>query len=175
MNKIRKGHVIWITGLSGSGKSTLGNRFYQRLKKKMDHVVFLDGDELRSALGVVGNYSYDERKKLSFFYCRLCKMLAEQGCNVVIATISMFHECRKWNRENQPHYFEIYLRVPIEILKRRDHKSLFSSVGQNIVGYDIPFEEPLEADVILDNFGDLSPDTLEEELFSAWCVHNEAR
>ena len=33
---------------------------------------------------------------------RLCRLLAEQGTDVVCATISLFHEVQRWNRENIP-------------------------------------------------------------------------
>jgi len=159
-----KGRVFWFTGLSGAGKSTISCLFVKRLKKNHDNVVYLDGDEIRSVLGVDGDYAYAERKKLAFIYCRLCKMLADQGHDVVIATISMFHECQKWNRENQCRYYEIYLRAPHEVLKnRRPH--LFSSKSKNIVGIDILFEEPKEPDIVLDNPGDRSPEEIEEELY----------
>ena len=45
---------------------------------------------------------------------RLCRLLAGQGFDVVCATISLFHEVQRWNRENIPNYREIYLRVPID-------------------------------------------------------------
>jgi adenylylsulfate kinase-like enzyme len=46
-------------------------------------------------------------------YARLCRVLAEQGVTVVIATISLFKEVHAWNRENLPGYFEVYLKVPV--------------------------------------------------------------
>lgn len=154
---MEKGCIFWITGLSGSGKSTVSTLFHQRLKTTQQNVLLLDGDQLRSVLGLTSNYSYEDRKKIALTYCRLCKMLAEQGSDVVIATISMFHECHDWNRKNQTHYYEVYLNVPLDILKKRNPKMLYSSPSQSIVGLDIPQEEPQKPDLIIHNHGDISP------------------
>lgn len=171
MLKSEQGCVYWITGLSGAGKSTVSYLFFKRLKKMKENVILLDGDKLRSALGVEANYTYEERKKLALTYCRLCKMLVEQGCDVIIATVSMFHECHRWNRENQPHYYEVYLRVPLKVLAERDQKNLFSNAIKHVVGVDIPFEEPIDPDLIIENYGDISPEMAEEELYQ--CIINK--
>lgn len=157
--ELEKGCVYWITGLSGSGKTTLSHLLYQRLKAEKRKVLLLDGDELRWALGLTDcSYEFEERKKIALIYCRLCKMLAEQGTDVVIATISLFHDCHRWNRENQPSYYEVYLRVPKEVLASRNQKNLYSRDGQAVVGLDVQFEEPVEPDLIIDNHGGVSPE-----------------
>ena len=165
MSETKKGGVFWITGLPGSGKSTIGRLLFERLKKQKDNVVFLDGDDLRIALSIKENYSYEERKKISFTYCRLCKMLAEQGIDVVIATVSLFHECHEWNRAHQPRYYECFLQVPMAILEKRNQKNLFSGEAANVVGIDVLFEAPKKPHMILENHGEVSPKEAEEELY----------
>jgi phosphohistidine swiveling domain-containing protein len=90
----------------------------------------------------------------------LCRMLAEQGIDIVCATISLFHDVQRWNRANIPRYSEIYVRVSWEELRRRDTKGIYSvaSDGQksNIVGLDIAAETPEAPDLILDNDGSLN-------------------
>jgi phosphohistidine swiveling domain-containing protein len=90
---------------------------------------------------------------------RLCRLLAEQGAVVVCATISLFHEVQRWNRENLPSYCEIYLRVPIDELRRRDTKGVYAGVeaggARNVVGIDLPAEFPEMPDLILENHGTL--------------------
>lgn len=161
---MKNGRVFWFTGLSCAGKSTIGRVFVKRLKKDKDDVIYLDGDEIRAVLGVDGNYSYEARKKIAFIYCRLCKLLADQGHDVVIATISMFHECHKWNRENQYCYYEIYLEASHEVLKKR-RASMFSPRINHNVGIDIPAEEPQEPDVVIDNSGIQTPEEIANEVY----------
>ena len=89
-------------------------------------------------------------------------MLAEQGFDIVCSTISLFHDVQRWNRENIPQYYEIFIRAPLEELKRRDTKGIYSAAGNgrsgNIVGLDIPAEIPKTPDLIVDNDGSLEPE-----------------
>ena len=91
----------------------LGKLLYKSIKYNKDNVILLDGDELRELYGSK-DYSYEGRKLLSIKYCKLCKMLSDQGIDVICCTISMFDECRNWNRENISNYKEIYLKVSID-------------------------------------------------------------
>jgi len=163
-----KSNLYWLTGLSGAGKTTIGNILYARLKKIKNNIVYLDGDLLREVFGNNQKYSPDERKNLAMCYSRLCKMLTEQGIDVVIATISMFHEVRKWNRENIENYNEIYIQVPLEVLIARDQKNLYSralrgEIG-HVMGIDVELEEPIAPDVIIKNDGSSSPENITDEL-----------
>ena len=156
--------VYWITGLSGAGKSTIGFNFYQRMLSRGVNVVFLDGDELRLIMGGEDGYDTDSRKKLAFRYSRLCKLLSDQGVNVVIATISMFNDVQDWNRMNITNYVEIYIKVPLDILIKRDQKNLYSSNRKNVAGYSSQYEKPNNPDVILINDGSNLPKKVTDRL-----------
>ena len=121
------GYVYWITGLSGAGKTSIGKSLYQKLKQKSPNTVFLDGDVLREVFGNDLGYTREERIKCAMRYARLCKMLQEQGLNVICCTISMFDCIRAWNRENIENYREIYVRVSMEVLKQRNQKGLYNT------------------------------------------------
>jgi adenylylsulfate kinase-like enzyme/phosphohistidine swiveling domain-containing protein len=157
------GRVFWITGLSGSGKTTIGERLSQRLRGSGRSVLFLDGDNLRSAIAEDLGHLTGDRRRSAMRNGRLCLLLSEQGVDVVCATISMFHEVQRWNREHISEYFEIYLRVPMDEVERRDAKGIYARARQselrNVVGIDIAAEEPESPDLTLDNHGELDPDT----------------
>lgn len=161
---MKTGTVYWFTGLSGAGKTTLGKLFFTELKKRNINAVFLDGDLLREVFGNDLGHSLTDRQKSAMRNSRLCKMLSDQGIDVVCATISMFHACRNWNRENIMNYQEIYIRVDYQILLQRDQKKLYSKAlnGEvaNVVGIDLEFEEPDHPDIIIDNNGESSPEVL---------------
>lgn len=146
--------VCWITGLSGAGKSTLANEVTARLRASGKTVVMLDGDDLREVFGAVAanaeNHGREGRLALAMQYAHLCRVIASQGLIVVIATISLFREVHAWNRENLPGYFEVYLKVPMEELRRRDPKGIYRrfDAGEltDVAGLDLPIDEPEAAD-----------------------------
>ena len=109
---------------------------------------------------------------------RLCRLLASQGADVVCATISMFHEVQRWNRENISGYREIYLRVPLDELRRRDSKGIYAAGqrgdAQDIVGVDVPAEFPEAPDLVLDNYGELDIATAVERILAACTERNDA-
>lgn len=141
--------VIWITGLSGAGKTTLAKEVVELLNRlDLGSVIALDGDELRLVFGSESRgHSYRERYELAMSYSRLCKVLSDQGCTVVISTISMFHEVQDWNRKNLIGYFEALLDVPLDVLKARDSKQIYSrynsGLTNNVTGLDIEAEFPV--------------------------------
>ena len=165
----KRGWVFWVTGLSGSGKTTIGQLLFRRLRERAVNSAFLDGDVLRQVFGNDLGYTLEERRKCARRYSRISAMLAGQGLNVVIATISMFHECREWNRANLPRYFEIYLRVPRDILAIRRSPDVGAnperSQMESVVGWDLPFDEPLNPDLIIDNDGSMTPQEVADSIW----------
>lgn len=171
MSTMSAGTVYWITGLAGAGKSTVGRELVGMLKARGRSVAFLDGDSLREAFGNDLGHSREERLQSAMRNARLCKLLAEQGIDAVCATISLFAECHRWNRENLQHYVEIYLRAPMEVLNQRDQKGLYSGAqagrSEGVVGIDMQFDEPREAHVVIDNDGSQTPAQVAERIFKS--------
>jgi cytidine diphosphoramidate kinase len=160
--------VYWFTGLSGAGKTTIGHLFASKLRAHHDAVVFLDGDELRQVFGSDLGHSPEDRLKSAMRNARLCKMLSEQGINVVCATISMFRECHNWNRAHIRSYREIWLRASMEVLMTRDRNHLYSRAMRgelsHVVGVDIPADEPFDADIVIENDGSVPPEEIVDQL-----------
>jgi cytidine diphosphoramidate kinase len=177
-----KGRIIWITGLSGAGKSSLATALTGRLRALGQTVVMLDGDELREVFGAVAanaqNHSREGRLALAMQYARLCRVLADQGLTVVIATISLFKEVHAWNRENLPGYFEVYLRVPMQELRRRDPKGIYRRFDDgtlaNVAGLDLPIDEPKAADRILEFVPGQTVDAMADTLINQLMTRKSA-
>ncbi|MGP8228397.1 MAG: adenylyl-sulfate kinase, partial [Steroidobacteraceae bacterium] len=171
------GRVFWITGLSGAGKTTVGQELCSRLRAAGRSVTFLDGDALRAAIAEDLGHSADNRRRSAMRNARLCQLLAGQGADVVCATISLFHEVQRWNRENIPGYREIYLRVPIDELRRRDSKGIYAGAqggdARDVVGLDVPAEAPEAPDLVLDNYGALDVATVVDRILAV-CARRDA-
>jgi cytidine diphosphoramidate kinase len=164
------GRVFWITGLSGAGKTTVGRESWKRLRAAGHAVTFLDGDALRSVIAEDLDHSVSSRRVSAMRNARLCRLLAAQGTDVICATISMFHEVQRWNRENIPNYREIYLRVPLDELRRRDSKGIYAAAERgdtrHVVGLDVPAELPEAPDLVLDNYGALDVATAVDRILA---------
>ena len=96
-------------------------------------------------------YGRGERFQLGMKYAKLVKLLTDQGHTVVIAVIGLFHDLHKWNRSNIKNYFEVFLDVPIEELRKRDPKGIYEAYYkgevQNVAGLDLQAEYPLAPDL----------------------------
>ena len=157
--------MIWITGLSGSGKTTTAGSVVDILRSSGRQVIQLDGDVLREVFGEdersIQNHGSEARLSLAFKYSRLCRHLGDQGHLVVIATISLYNEIHLWNRENISNYLEVFLDIDYEELRRRDPKKIYSrfdaGVLVNVVGLDLPFDEPVEAELRICTEDNYSP------------------
>jgi glutamine kinase len=173
------GRVFWITGLSGAGKTTVGMELWRRLRATGRAVVFLDGDALRTAIAEDLGHGVESRRRSAMRNARLCRLLASQGQDVVCATISLFHEIQRWNRENIPGYCEIYLRVPLHELRRRDCKGIYAAARRgdlsNVVGLDMAAELPESPDLVLDNYGSIDGAAAAERIWSECVMRDHAR
>ena len=75
----------------------------------------------------------------------------------------MYDEVREWNRKNNKGYVEIFLKVPMEVLIKRDQKGMYSQYQKgkikNLAGMDMEVEFPRNPDILLENDGTI---TIEE-------------
>lgn len=149
------GTVVWITGLPGSGKTTLATEVERVLRDRATAVVRLDGDVFREVMDNDLGYSREDRLKNARRLSRMCRLLADQGVNVVCATVSLFREIHDWNRANMTRYVEVYLQVTRATLVARNQKGLIrrALAGEacELVGVDQSFDEPVEPHLVITN------------------------
>ena len=111
--------VVWIIGMSASGKTTLAREVLKILRASGEPWLHLDGDRLRSILGGDLGHTLPERRKLGQRMVNLCSELDAQNLNVLASILSIFPDQRSWLRDNASAYREIFLDVPMEVLRRR--------------------------------------------------------
>ena len=145
--------VIWLTGLSGAGKSAIGEEVYRKIKAKGLKVEHLDGDKVRDIFPKTG-FSKEERnrhvKRVGF----LASMLEKNSVFVVASFISPYKESREFVRKLCSNFREVHIATPLEVCEQRDVKGLYAKARKGEIsqftGIDDPYEEPENADIIVD-------------------------
>lgn len=169
------GAVIWISGLSGSGKTTICKSIWRKLKKETPELVIIDGDEARKLFenGILREkIGHDERAREGQVarLRALSKYLADQGFIVIVAAVYTNRDIIEENRKTLPRYFQVILNETIETVTSRDTKGLyFKAKNQpfcNIVGVDIPWNLPDNADLILKTSDNSTPDELADQIIN---------
>jgi adenylyl-sulfate kinase len=151
---VERGFVVWFTGMSGAGKSTLARRLESIMREDGLKVEVLDGDVVRTNLSKGLGFSKEDRdiniRRIGF----VCELLARNGVAVIAAAISPYREVRDEVRHSIGDFVEVYVKCPIDVLKERDAKGLYSKAlrGEipNLTGISDPYEEPLDPEVTLE-------------------------
>lgn len=98
-------------------------------------------------------------------------MLAAQGISVLVAALYANPDLLIWNKAHLPDYFEIYLKADIEFLASRDTKNLYAAARRgemsNVVGVDIPWQEPRHADLVIEARSAPPADILADQVMRA--------
>ena len=158
------GLVVWVTGFSGAGKSTVSSLLHKRLTAAGTPALLLDGDVMRKILGREQGFAPEDRLNLAWTYARLAQEVSRQGIAAICATISMFGAVRAWNRQNNAHYLEVYLKVPEAQRAARDHKGVYSG-DTTAVRANTTYEEPTEPDLTIENWGETSAENTAEAIW----------
>lgn len=168
MDLVKKGFVLWFTGLSGAGKSTLSAELARHLAQAGCPVELLDGDEVRTHLSKGLGFSREDRdinvRRIGF----VARLLARHGVIAITAAISPYRDVREEQRSltrgDGAGFFEVYMECPIEVLAERDVKGLYKKAlaGEipHFTGVSDPYEPPARPDVVIRS----DRDTIEQGL-----------
>tara|TARA_B100001121_G_C18628495_1_gene593078 strand:+ start:361 stop:885 length:525 start_codon:yes stop_codon:yes gene_type:complete len=160
--------IIWLTGMSGSGKSTLSNILIKKFKKKDINFISVDGDVVRDLFDNDLNHSLKHRLKQINRIKKITKFLNLQKQNVIVSALYSNPEILENNRKIFKNYFEVYLKVPISILLKRDIKNLYKRALnkkiKNVVGVDIPWIEPKKSNLLIDQSKKITPNKIANEI-----------
>jgi len=167
LNK-HKSAILWFTGLSGSGKSTVAHSVEEALHQFGCKTFVFDGDNVRQGLcGDLGFSDIDRKENLRRIG-EMVKLFLEAGTISLTAFISPFKEDRGKVRSMVPEgdFVEIYCRCPISVCEERDVKGLYKKARAgdipHFTGISSPYEEPENAEIVVDTDGSVSlKDTVE--------------
>ena len=138
--------IIWLLGISGVGKTTLAKELKRYFNKKNIKSFIIDGDYVRDFFDRDLGYSEEERKENIKRVMIAAKVLEDNGIIPIVANISPFEELREFARKKFDDYIEIYLKRDLKEIKNKD----FVYSGKNVVGVDLRFDEPKNADLVID-------------------------
>lgn len=148
--------LVWFTGLSGAGKSTLSDQVAKELAQQGVHTQVLDGDVLRQGLCKDLGFSREDRSENIRRAGEVAKLLVENGTLTLAAFMSPMAQDREYVRQliGAERFVEIYCKCSIEVCEARDIKGLYkrAKLGQvtQIVGWDVPYQEPENPDLAID-------------------------
>jgi len=150
-----KGGVLWFTGLSGSGKTTLASELQQRLFTKGHQVYVLDGDNIRRGLNNDLGFTPKDRSENIRRVSEVAALFADSGTIVITAFISPYKSDRDHARAAAPNAFHsVYIKADLKTCEKRDPKGLYKKARKgeikDFTGISAPFEEPENADLVLD-------------------------
>lgn len=156
INNGHLGGVLWLTGLSGSGKTTLSQELERRLFAKGYQVFVLDGDNIRTGLCSDLGFEPKDRSENLRRVAEVAALFAKAGVIVITAFISPYAEDRRRARNAMGENFHcIYVNADLKTCEKRDPKGLYKKAraGEiaNFTGISDKFEEPENADLIIDN------------------------
>ncbi len=153
--------AVWFTGLPGSGKTAIASRVKTLLSKKGIDVKILQLDEIRRVLTPEPKYTDEERDIVYLSLGYMAKLLVENGANVFIDATANRKKYRDAARKMIPRFAEVFVRCPLPVCIEREarRKAVFSPkgiyeksthVGANVPGINVPYEEPLKPEVVVD-------------------------
>ena len=131
--------IQWFIGQPECGKTTLA----KKMKVMMPHALYLDGDELRKIFGSSTSkecYTRLWREEQTRILQRFVAYIADQGINVIIATVNPYKNIREEFKASRTDIHEIYV-----------HKSIARSRESfNVADYEPPTENFIDIDTTND-------------------------
>ena len=167
----KQGFTVFLTGLSGSGKSTIANALLVKFMEMGGRpVTVLDGDIVRKHLSSELNFSKEHRdiniRRIGFVASEITK----NGGIAICAPIAPYDSVRKEVRaavEPGGGFVLVFAATPLEVCEERDRKGLYAKARAGILkeftGISDPYEEPADADVVIDTTK-LSPEEAAQEI-----------
>ncbi len=116
----KRGATFWLTGMPSSGKTTLSLEIVREIS-----LIHLDSDVIREILTPHPSYSQAEREIIYRSIIYFCRVLNDNGHNVIVSATANLKRYRILAEQMLPNYHEIYIKCPLEICEKRDVKDLY--------------------------------------------------
>ena len=160
------GFTLWLTGLPRAGKSTVAGLVAGRMRTLgVERIEVLDGDIVREGLCKDLGFSRADRTENIRRIALVSKLLTRNGVAVIVAAISPYREDRELAREEIQSFVEVWCHASADDCAARDYKGLYEKARRgeitNLTGVNDPYEEPEDADLVLDTVNEPPEDSAE--------------
>ena len=152
----KKTWTIWFVGLHCSGKTTISKKIANVLRSKHIKLEVFDGDEVRKTISSDLGYSLEDRNTHMKRVANLCKEHNEKGTLCIASVASPTKKSRDYARNTLSSIAIVYVKCPVAVCETRDVKGHYKKARnneegfENFLGITLPFEEPKNADLILE-------------------------
>jgi sulfate adenylyltransferase len=164
-----RGLVVFFTGLSGSGKSTIARGVADVLRETGDRTVtLLDGDVVRRELSAGLGFSKADRdlnvRRIGWVAAEVARHRGIALCCPIAPYAAARATARQMATVAGAGFVMVHVATPLAVCEQRDRKGLYARAraGQitGMTGIDDPYEEPTDADLVLDTSGLTVDDTV---------------
>lgn len=161
-----RGLVVFLTGLSGSGKSTIARGLSDALREGGERTVtLLDGDVVRRELSAGLGFSKADRdlnvRRIGWVAAEIARHRGVAICCPIAPYAAARATAREMALAAGAGFVLVHVATPLEVCEQRDRKGLYARARAGLVtgmtGVDDPYEEPTDADLVLDT-SDLTVD-----------------
>lgn len=146
--------TLWLTGLPCSGKTTLSKRLKEELDNRGFKTVCLDADDVRSTLNTDLGFSPEDRKENLRRVAHVAKLFNDNGTFVIASFVSPAEEYRRMVREIIGNFKLVFVKCSLKACEKRDTKGMYKKARadeiREFTGVSASFEEPREADIVVD-------------------------
>lgn len=144
--------TILFSGLSGAGKSTLAYGVERRLFDRGRAVYVLDGQNLRRDLNKGLPQDRAGRSENWLRAANVARQFNEAGLIALAAFVAPDTEGREQAKAiiGSDRLITVYVKASLEACKERDPQGLYAASEDNIPAISFPYDEPLDADIIID-------------------------
>ena len=155
----QRGLVLFFTGLSGSGKSTIAHGVADALLETGERTVtVLDGDVVRRELSKGLGFSKVDRdlniRRIGWVAAEIGRHGGMAICCPIAPYAAARAQARELARGAGAGFLLVWVATPLSVCEARDRKGWYAKAraGQlkGLTGIDDPYEEPVDADLVLD-------------------------